>query len=116
MQEDLFQSVRKLARLRAAAPALRRGVLTSLLVEDDAYAFARVTDGPRVVVVFNGAGAPAELHVPLEASGIPNGSRLENLLGPHRPWRHARALLRSSCRRTPPRSIGERPRVTEPAV
>ena len=47
MREDLFQSVRKLARLRAAAPALRRGVLTSLLVEDDAYAFARVTDGSR---------------------------------------------------------------------
>jgi hypothetical protein len=32
-------------------------------------------------VVFNGAGASAELHVPLEASGIPNGSRRENLLG-----------------------------------
>ena len=81
VQEDLFQSIHKLARLRAATPALRRGVLTGVLVEDDAYAFARVTDGSRVVVVFNGAGASAELHVPLEASGIPNGTRLENLLG-----------------------------------
>ena len=115
--EDLLQSIRKLARLRAATPALRRGALTGLLVEDDAYAFARVTDGSRVVVVFNGAGASAELHVPLEASGIPNGSRLERICwGPHRRWRHAEALWRSSCRPTPPRSIGERPQVTEPAV
>ena len=80
-QEDLFQSIRKLTRLRAATPALRRGALTGLLVEDDAYAFARVTDGSRVVVVFNGAGASAQLHIPLEASGIPNGTRMENLLG-----------------------------------
>ena len=44
-QEDLFQSIRELTRLRAATPALRRGTLIGLLVEDDAYAFARVTDG-----------------------------------------------------------------------
>jgi hypothetical protein len=50
-QKDLFQSVRGLPRLRAATPALRRGVLTGLLVEDDANAFARVTDGSRVVVI-----------------------------------------------------------------
>ena len=81
VQEDLFQSIRKLARLRAATPALRRGVLTGLLVEDGAYAFARVTDESRVVVVLNGANASAELHVPLEASGIPNG---RICWGPHR--------------------------------
>jgi hypothetical protein len=80
VQEDLFQSVRKLARLRAATTALRRGVLTGPLVEDEAYAFARVAAGSGVIVVFNGAGTSAELHVPLEASGIPNGSSLENLL------------------------------------
>ena len=74
-------SIRELTHLRAATPALRRGALTGLLVEDDAYAFARVTDGSRVVVVFNGAGASAQLHIPLEASGIPNGTRMENLLG-----------------------------------
>ena len=79
VQEDLFPSIRKLARLRAATPALRRGVLMGLLVEDDAYGFARVTDGSRVVGVFHGAGASADLHVPLAASGIPNGTRLETL-------------------------------------
>ena len=80
-QEDLFQSIRELTHLRAATPALRRDALTGLLLEDDAYAFARVTDGSRVVVVFNGAGASAQLHIPLDASGIPNGTRMENLLG-----------------------------------
>ena len=80
-QEELFQSIRQLTRLRAATPELRRGALTGLLVEDDAYAFARVTDASRVVVVFNGAKASAQLHIPIEASGIPNGTRMENLLG-----------------------------------
>jgi len=62
-------------------PALRRGVLTGLLVEHDAYAFACVTDGSRVVVVFNGAlsigGAAcsarsirdSERHAPEESAG-----------------------------------------------
>ena len=81
VQEDLFQAICKLAHPRAATPALRRGVLAGLLVEDHAYAFARVTDGSRVVVVFNGAGASVELHVPLGECGIPNGTRMENLLG-----------------------------------
>ena len=80
-QEDLFHSIRELTHLRAATPALRRDALTGLRLEDDAYAFARVTDGSRVVVVFNGAGASAQLHIPLDASGIPNGTRMENLLG-----------------------------------
>jgi len=80
VQEELFQSVRGLLHLRAATPALREGTLVDLLVDDDSYAFARVTNLSRAVVVFNGAGASAKLHVPLEASGIPNGTRLENLL------------------------------------
>ena len=40
VQEAPFHSIRKLARLRGATPALRRGVLMGPLVEDDAYAFA----------------------------------------------------------------------------
>ena len=80
VQEDLFQSIRKLTRLRVATPALRQCALIDLLVDDNAYAFARVTDGSRIVVVFNDAVASAELHVPLEATGIPNGTRMENLL------------------------------------
>src|ERR1035441_7458052 len=65
-QEELFQSIRQLTRLRAATPALRQGALTSLLVEDDAYAFARVTAESQVIVVFNHAPVSARLHIPLE--------------------------------------------------
>ena len=43
-QEDLFQPSWMIC-LRAATPALRRGTLICLPVEDGAYAFARVTDG-----------------------------------------------------------------------
>jgi len=80
-QEDLFRSIRNLTRLRAATPALRRGALVQLLVDDDAYAFARVAADSRVIVVFNHAAAPATLHIPLDSLGIANGTRLENLLG-----------------------------------
>ena len=97
VQEDLFRAICQLAHPRAATPALRQRARVDLLVDDEKNAFARVSAGSRVAVVFNGAGESAELHVPLEASGIPNGT-LENLPGPHRRWRHAKALWRSSCR------------------
>jgi glycosidase len=80
-QEDLHRHVQTAANIRAAIPALRVGALVDLLVDDDAYAFARVTAGSRVVVVFNRAEASTKLHIPLEGSGIQNGIRLENLLG-----------------------------------
>ena len=85
-QQALFQRVQRLARLRAAAPALRRGSLLDLLVEDDAYAFARLSAAPnapgsRVLVVFNNAAAPATLDVPLPGTGITDGTRLEDCLG-----------------------------------
>ena len=80
MQEDLVQYVRTLTHLRAATPALRGGALVHLLVEDDAYAFARIGGGSRVIVVFNEGAAPATLHIPLDGTGIPDGARLENLL------------------------------------
>jgi glycosidase len=80
MQEDLVQYVRTLTHLRAATPALRGGALVHLLVEDDAYAFARISGGSRVIVVFNEGAEPATLHILLDGTGIPNGTRLENLL------------------------------------
>jgi glycosidase len=80
VQEDLYQAVRKLAHIRAATATLRQGALIDLLVDDNAYGFARVTADSRVVVVFNHAAGPAGLHVPRDRSGIPDGARLENLL------------------------------------
>ncbi|HEY1338189.1 MAG TPA: alpha-amylase family glycosyl hydrolase [Bryobacteraceae bacterium] len=80
VQEDLVQAVRKLAHLRAATPALRRGAMIDLMVDDNAYAFARITADSHVLVVFNHAAGSARLHIPLDQSGIPSGARLQNLL------------------------------------
>ena len=64
VRQDLFQSIRTLAHIRAATSALRHGTLVEVLVEDDAYPFARVAGGSRVLVVFNQAKPPANLHIP----------------------------------------------------
>ena len=80
-QEDLFQTVRRLAHLRAAMPALRQGALVHLVLNDEVYAFARVSGGSCAIVAFNGAPSPAALHIPVEGLGIGNGTRLENALG-----------------------------------
>jgi glycosidase len=84
-EQDLFRHFQRLARLRAATPSLRRGSLVELLVEDDAYAFARLTgagnaSGSRVLVVFNRSAAAATLRVPLTGTGIRDGARLEDCL------------------------------------
>ena len=80
-QEHLFRAVRELACLRAATPALREGTLIDLLVEDETYAFARISAGSRVVVVFNRASVSTKLHIPVSGLGIQNGIRLQNVLG-----------------------------------
>jgi glycosidase len=85
-QETLFQRFQRLAHLRGTTPPLRRGSLLELLVEDDAYAFARLTltdnaAASRVLVVFNNAAAPATLDVPLKGTGITDGTHLEDCLG-----------------------------------
>lgn len=67
-QQDVFEHVRNLLQLRAASPALRQGKLVNLVVDDDVYAFARVTPNSRVVVVFN-RGSSSKLRIPLEAAG-----------------------------------------------
>jgi glycosidase len=78
-QQDLFEHVRKLLRLRAATPALRQGRLVDLVVDDDVYAFARVRQDSCAVVVLN-RGRSSKLRIPVDGLGIPQGLRLENLL------------------------------------
>ncbi|MEO8593238.1 MAG: alpha-amylase family glycosyl hydrolase [Candidatus Solibacter sp.] len=82
LQEDLYSHVRALTHARAATAALRQGSLVNLLVEDDAYAFARITaNGSRAVVVMNCAAARAKIQVPVRLAGVQDGARFEDLLG-----------------------------------
>ena len=80
-QQSIFEYFQRLAHLRATLEPLRRGSLVQLLVEDEAYAFARVADGTRALVIFNNSSKPATVHVPLAASGIADGAILEDALG-----------------------------------
>jgi glycosidase len=78
-EQGVFEHVRALARLRKNLPALRRGRLVNLLVEEHAYVFARVHEEGTVVVAFNATDAPLEKDF-LAASVS---------LRPHRPLRDA---------------------------
>jgi len=80
-QQKLFTQLQALTRLRARSVALRRGRMVNLLVEDRAYAFARVTPEERVVVVFNNAPQAVTLHIPLAGSGVAEGATLEDGFG-----------------------------------
>jgi len=81
LPQDPFQTVCKLTHFRAAVPALGRGQLIALLADDEAYAFAgsrqhrswswsSITRRPRRGCMF-----------PLGLARIPDGARLDNLLG-----------------------------------
>ena len=55
--------------------------MVDLLVEDHAYAFARITAQSRMVVVFNNAAQAVTLHIPLAGSGVLEGAMLEDCFG-----------------------------------
>jgi glycosidase len=80
-QQEIWTQLQRLARLRAGSEALRRGRMVNLLVDDHAYAFARVTPRERVILVFNNAPQPVTLHIPLAGSGVAEGARLEDCYG-----------------------------------
>jgi hypothetical protein len=80
-QEALVAHVARLTRLRRELPALARGGLRHLLVEEQRYAFGRTLDGRAVVVAFNNAAERAELELPVAELGLAEGSVLEDRLG-----------------------------------
>ena len=80
-EQKLLAHVQRIAQVRAASDALRRGRMVDLLVEDHAYAFARVAGQARAVIVFNHATQPVTLRVPLNGSGVADGSKLTDALG-----------------------------------
>jgi glycosidase len=80
-QQELMGRLQRLTHLRATLEPLRRGAMRELLVEDNAYAFARVTPQSAVLVVFNNSPDPAVLRVPLEDCGFHDGASLEDALG-----------------------------------
>jgi glycosidase len=80
-EQDLFEHVRKVARLHAELEPLRRGALRNLSVREQQYAYARVTDRASVIVVINNATQGAEVEFKVAPANLPDDAVLFDRLG-----------------------------------
>ena len=81
-ENDVFNHLQKLLRLRRELEPLRRGKLTHLAINEQSYAYARVTAGKTVIVVINNSTQPEPVEFALPASlRIAEGAVLKNVLG-----------------------------------
>jgi glycosidase len=79
-EEELFQYIRKLARLRDELEPLKRGTLINLYVSSQQYAYARTTKDAVVLTTINNDSKPATITIDA-AAVFPNGARLVDRLG-----------------------------------
>lgn len=75
----LADVIGRLARIRLASPALRRGSYRELAVTHQQFAFARQAEQETVVVAVNSDTRPADLEFP---SPVPDGTTFTDLLDP----------------------------------
>jgi glycosidase len=80
-EQDLFEHVRKVLRLRAELEPLRRGSLLNLHVSAQQYAYARVTARESVVVVINNDTKPSAVEFDVTRAGISKDAALAVHLG-----------------------------------
>jgi glycosidase len=74
----VFNFTRELLHFRQTHPALQRGDLTELLINQDQYAYLRTTPEERVLVVLNRAGSAKTISVDMDDLGMPDGTRLKS--------------------------------------
>lgn len=86
-EQSVFDHVRRLTRLRAELPALRRGSMVSLAATDRTFAFARISDAGSAVAVFNNDTAAATVAIDAEPARLPEGALLYDRLGVSDPVR-----------------------------
>lgn len=79
-EQAVFEHVRKLTRLRAELEPLRRGQLVHLVVTEQTYAFARLTQTQSVILVFNNDTKPATIEIPIAAARLDDGMILRDRL------------------------------------
>ncbi|HEY2976178.1 MAG TPA: alpha-amylase family glycosyl hydrolase [Pyrinomonadaceae bacterium] len=80
-EEELFQYIRRLARLHTELEPLKRGALINLYVSDQQYAYARTTRDGVVVMAINNDTKPAMIEFEVSAADLTNGMRLVDRLG-----------------------------------
>lgn len=79
-EQDIFEHVRRMARLHAESEPLRRGSLVNLHVATQQYAYARVTERAAVVVVINNDTKPATFEFNVAPARIEEGTRFTDRL------------------------------------
>ena len=82
-EREVFDHVRRLAHLRQELAALRRGRMVNLWVEPQTYVYARIHEGPTVIMALNNGNEPATFECPVESEKLPNGTVLQDRLGIH---------------------------------
>ena len=80
-EQEVFEHIQKLTRLRAELQPLRRGQLVNLYVSEQQYAYARVSRAGTVVTVINNHTKAAEIEVNVMPIGLSNGEVLVDRLG-----------------------------------
>ncbi|MBV8859670.1 MAG: cyclomaltodextrinase N-terminal domain-containing protein [Acidobacteria bacterium] len=81
VENDVFEHVKRLTKLRAELPALRRGSLVQLYDEEQQTAYARVLGGEAVVVAINNDTRAATFEFDVSAAGVPDAYNLTDRLG-----------------------------------
>jgi len=88
-EEDLFQYIRKLTRLRGELQPLKRGTLINLYVNGQQYAYARkirskarevIFNSDYAIVVLNNDSKPAVIEFDVEPAGLSDGEDLRDQL------------------------------------
>jgi glycosidase len=74
----VFDFTRELLHFRQEHPALQRGDLTELFVNQDQYAYLRSSPEERVLVVLNRAGSAKAIEIDIDDLDMPNGTRLKS--------------------------------------
>ena len=80
-QQEIFSYVQSLLRLRHEHAALRGGQLWHLVSDESSYVFARESEEERLVMAFNNADQPRELHIPLADTAAEKAATIEPLFG-----------------------------------
>jgi glycosidase len=80
-EEEVFEYIRKVTRLRAELEPLRRGALVNLHVSEQQYAYARTTKSLAVVVVINNDREAAQVEFDVSPLGLADGSVLTDRIG-----------------------------------
>lgn len=80
-EQEVFEHIQKLTRLRAELEPLRRGHLVNLYVAEQQYAYARMSRAGTVVTVINNHNRTAEIEVNVMPIGLGDSEVLVDRLG-----------------------------------